>query len=120
MKRLIACVALALAAGCAEVEMRGIVRDQATGEPLPGATIRVGDRETTTDLTGQYDFDVDESGKPKQIIVHKAGYQPYVEDITIDEDRADEVVQDFDLQPLDERSSKPGRTLLPEQERDDD
>lgn len=120
MKRLIACVALALAAGCAEVEMRGMVRDRSTGEPLPGATVRVGDRSTTTDITGAYEFDVDESDKPKEVFVHKPGYEAYVEGIDITEDRADEMNVDFELQPLGDTSSRPGAIRLPREDRERD
>lgn len=109
-------LALAFTAGCAEVEMRGMVRDQTTGEPLPGATVRVGEHETTTDLTGYYQFDVDESDDAKEILVTKSGYQPYIEDVKIDADRADEMIQDFELQPKGRESSQPGRTQIPREE----
>lgn len=111
---------LAFMAGCAEVEMRGLVTDENTGQPLPGATVRVGDRSTTTDLTGHYEFEVDESENPKQIMVHRPGYEAYVEDVRINEDRADEMVVDFKLRPNDERSSRAGSIQLPREERDDD
>lgn len=112
MKRLIAVLALAFSAGCAEIEMRGIVREEGSGEPLPGATVRVGDRSTTTDLTGYYNLEVDESDEPKQIFVDKAGYEPFTEQVTLDDDETDEVFQDIELKKqqsegqLDQRSDQ--------------
>ncbi len=97
MKRLIASLAVLFAAGCAEIEMRGIVREEGSGEPLPGATVRVGDRSTTTDLTGYYNLEVDESDDPKQIFVDKAGYEPFTEQVTLDDDDVEEVFQDIEL-----------------------
>lgn len=97
MKRLIAVLALAASAGCADIEMRGIVRDEGTGEPLPGATVRVGDSSTTTDRTGYYSLEVDESDEPKQIFVDKAGYEPFTEQVTLDDVESDEVFQDIEL-----------------------
>lgn len=104
MKRLIGLLALVFAAGCAEVEMRGIVRDEATGEPLPGATVRVGDRSTTTDLTGYYDLEVDESDEPQQIFVDKSGYSPFSEQVNISDETGDEVFQDVELKKQQEGS----------------
>mgnify|MGYP001261763372 CR=1 FL=1 len=110
MKKLIAFLALAFTAGCAEVEMRGIVREQGSGEPLPGATVRVGDRSTTTDLTGYYNLEVDESDEPKQIFVDKAGYESFTEQVTIDDDDMEEIFQDIELKKEQREGSQLGET----------
>lgn len=120
MKKLIALVAVAFAAGCAEVEMRGIVREEGSGEPLPGATVRVGDRSTTTDLTGYYDLEVDESDEPKQIFVDKAGYEPFTEQVTIDDDEIDEVFQDIELKKQEREGSQLGETRVLDEGDDDE
>lgn len=120
MKKLIALVALAFAAGCAEVEMRGIVREEGSGEPLPGATVRVGDRSTTTDLTGYYNLEVDESDEPKQIFVDKAGYQPFTEQVSIDDDEIDEVFQDIELKKEEREGSHLGETRVLDEGDDDE
>ena len=111
MKRLIAFLTLALTAGCADIQMRGIVREEGTGEPLPGATVRVGDKTTTTDLTGYYNLEVDESDDTKQIFVDKAGYVPFSEQVTLSGDDIKEMFQDIELRKR-EKAQDPDRSPL--------
>lgn len=113
MKRLIGLAALVFAAGCSQIDVKGIVREEGTGEPLPGAAIRVGEHSTTTDLTGYYELEVDEEdGEPQQVHVTKAGYEAYSEQVSFDED-ADEVFQDIELQKA---AVDPHNPALPENE----
>ncbi|MCO5165922.1 MAG: carboxypeptidase-like regulatory domain-containing protein [Planctomycetes bacterium] len=66
--------ALALA-GCGGVQVQGFVRDEATGEPLPGAEVRVGEARTASSLTGFYELEVDpRDGRPQPLTVRRAGY----------------------------------------------
>lgn len=113
MKRLIGLVALVFAAGCSQIDVKGIVREEGTGEPLPGASIRVGEHTTTTDLTGFYELEVDEEdGEPQQVHVTKSGYEAYSEQVSFDED-ADEVFQDIELQKA---AVDPHNPALPQNE----
>jgi len=113
MKRLIGWVALVFAAGCSQIDVKGIVREEGTGEPLPGAAIRVGEHTTTTDLTGYYELEVDEEdGEPQQVHVTKAGYEAFSEQVAFDED-ADEIFQDIELQKA---AVDPNNPALPQNE----
>jgi hypothetical protein len=113
MKRLIGLAALVFAAGCSQIDVKGIVREEGTGEPLPGAAIRVGEHTTTTDLTGYYELEVDEEdGEPQQVHVTKSGYEAYSEQVSFDED-ADEVFQDIELQKA---AVDPHNPALPQNE----
>lgn len=102
MKRVLCAAALALGlGGCSAIDVKGIVRDEDTGEPLPGAAVRIGDESTTTDLTGYYELEVDEEdGEPQQVHVTKSGYTGFAEQVAFDED-ADEVFQDVELKKAD-------------------
>lgn len=102
MKRLIGLLTTVFFVGCGGMDVRGIVRDEGTGEPLPGATVRIGDRSTTTDLTGYYNIEVDGGDDPQQIHVQKAGYEAFSEQVTFDRD-ADEIYHDIELRSAQER-----------------
>lgn len=97
MKRLCALMLFAAtAAGCSNVEVQGIVRDQATGDPLPGATVRVGEDMTETDYRGFYEIEVDED-KAREIMVDKTGYESYSQPVELT--GVDQVIQDVELNP---------------------
>lgn len=75
MGRVLGVVAALALAGCGGVQVRGVVRDEATGQPLPGAAVRVGSETTTSDLRGFYEVEVDpHRGRPQLVTAHKAGY----------------------------------------------
>jgi hypothetical protein len=42
--------------GCCSARIRGVVRDQATGQPIAGATVRAGEVTTNADGSGFYDL----------------------------------------------------------------
>src|SRR5262245_56940534 len=47
MKRVLSVLALGfLVAGCSAIDVKGIVRDDRTGEPLPGAAVQIGEDTT--------------------------------------------------------------------------
>ncbi|MCO5167132.1 MAG: carboxypeptidase-like regulatory domain-containing protein [Planctomycetes bacterium] len=95
MKRLWSALLVLAAAGCGGVDVQGIVRDERTGEPLPGATVRIGDEETSTDYRGFYELRVPEDRQ--QLQVEKEGYEPYTEDVRFQ--GIDQAIQDVDLSP---------------------
>lgn len=68
-------IGVLLLAGCGGVEVRGFVRDGVTGEPLPGAEIRVDGETTHTDSAGHYATEVD-VGEPHHVYVASPGYHP--------------------------------------------
>jgi uncharacterized membrane protein len=112
MKQILCVLALALGvAGCSAIDVKGIVRDDKTGEPLPGAAVQIGDETTRTDLTGYYELEVSENdGDPQAVHVTKAGYSGFSEQVAFDED-ADEVFQDIELKKVQhEDEVKPGQT----------
>ncbi len=96
MKRLMSALLVLAAAGCGGVDVQGIVRDERTGEPLPGATVRIGEEEATTDYRGFYELSVDPE-EARQLSVDKAGYREFSEDVTFED--VEEVIQDIDLAP---------------------
>jgi hypothetical protein len=84
-------------AGCGGTEIKGIVRDEESGQPLPGAIVRIGDETTRTGAGGFYELDVDvEDHEPAQVMVGAAGYEPNSMIVTFDEDQ-DTVYSDIDL-----------------------
>lgn len=96
MKRLMTGLLVLAAAGCGGVDVQGIVRDERTGEPLPGATVKIGEEEATTDYRGFYELEVDEE-EAQQLSVDKQGYRQFSEDVSFE--GVDEVIQDIDLAP---------------------
>jgi hypothetical protein len=97
MKRLCSALLVLAMAGCSGVDVQGIVRDERTGEPLPGATVKIGDEETATDYRGFFELEVDEDEASK-MHVNKSGYETYTESVSFDDDM-DEVIQDVELAP---------------------
>lgn len=89
--------ALALA-GCANVEVRGLVRDSQTQEPVPGATVRIGDRITATDSSGAFVMDVDSDDDPQRVDVSAPNYAAQIDHRPIREE-PDPYYMTFDLQP---------------------
>ena len=120
MKNFLCVLALALSvAGCSAIDVKGIVRDERTGEPLPGAAVQIGDESTTTDLTGYYELEVSENdGDPQSVNVSKAGYSGFSEQVSFDEG-ADEVFQDIELQKA-AAGAKTGTQTMEGGEHDDD
>lgn len=95
MKRLCSALLL-LVAGCSHVEVQGIVRDQATGDPLPGATVRIGADMTSTDYRGYYEMEVDK--EPQQpLLVDKPGYEAFRQDVELE--GVEQVIHDVNLNP---------------------
>ncbi|MCO5171135.1 MAG: carboxypeptidase-like regulatory domain-containing protein [Planctomycetes bacterium] len=119
MKRLIGILTVLFFAGCGGMDVRGIVRDESTGEPLPGATVRIGERSTTTDLTGYYNLEVDGRDDPQQIHVQKAGYEAFSEQVTFDRD-ADEIYHDIELRSAEERRQQQQQMNGQQQQREGD
>lgn len=107
MKRLCSALLVLAMAGCSGVDVQGIVRDERTGEPLPGATVKIGDEETATDYRGFFELEVDEDEASK-MHVNKSGYETYTESVSFDDDM-DEVIQDVELAP--HGSGMPGSDL---------
>jgi hypothetical protein len=99
MKRMLGVLGLLLLAGCSDVPVRGFVRDDTTGAPLPGATVRVGDEETKSDSNGFYSIDVDddEDAAQRMYVTHE-GYVPATQRVKVEDDDQDEVHMDVGLQ----------------------
>jgi hypothetical protein len=97
MKRLCSALLVLAMAGCSGVDVQGIVRDERTGEPLPGAKVMIGDEETATDYRGFFELEVDED-EASEMRVNKSGYSTYSESVSFEEDM-DEVIQDVELAP---------------------
>jgi hypothetical protein len=111
MKRLCALTLFAATvAGCSNVELQGIVRDQSTGDPLPGATVRVGEDETETDYRGFYELEVDEE-EAREIMVDKTGYESFSQPVELT--GIDEVIQDVELNPSLPMSEQDGGLMAP-------
>lgn len=85
-------------AGCGGLEVAGIVRDERTGEPLPGATVTIGEESTRTDVGGGYELEVDaDDDEPMHVYVSKEGYASHSGLVTMSEDE-DRVVHDLELE----------------------
>jgi hypothetical protein len=97
MKRLCGALLALAMAGCSGVDVQGIVRDERTGEPLPGAKVMIGDEETATDYRGFFELEVDED-EASEMRVNKSGYETYSDSVSFEED-IDEVIQDVELAP---------------------
>lgn len=111
MKRLCGALAVVFAAGCSAIDVKGVVREEGTGQPLPGAAVMIGDESTTTDIRGFYHLEVDENdGEPQNMHVQKAGYNAFSEQVSFDED-ADEILQDIELQ---KGAQDPNNPALPQ------
>lgn len=96
--------ALALTA-CAGVDVQGVVRDAETDDPISGATVRIGEEETTTDRQGYYDFRVDSQKEAQRVAVSAPGYDTHTELTTI-RDEPDEIVMDFQLDGQRQRAAQ--------------
>lgn len=84
-------------AGCGGTEVKGIIRDEDSGEPLPGAIVRMGDESTRTGPGGFYELEVDvDDDEPAQVMVGAPGYEPKAMLVTIDDDN-DIVYSDIEL-----------------------
>src|SRR5690606_26614387 len=66
------------------------------GEPLRGATVRIGVEESTTDSRGVYELSVGPDDA-QELPVDKPGYRNCNEDVSFE--GVDEVIQDIDLAP---------------------
>lgn len=98
MVRKLGALALMALAGCGSIDVRGFVRDEDTGEPLPGANIRIGDEETRSDEGGFYEMSIDDDDDDTQrVYVSKSGYEATSEKLEFDDDD-DEVHKDLRLQ----------------------
>jgi hypothetical protein len=101
MLRKLCALALVALAGCGSVDVRGFVRDEDTGEPLPGATVRIGDDETQTDQGGFYEISIDDDDDDTpRMYVSKSGYEARSESIEFDDDD-EEFHKDLRLQKRD-------------------
>lgn len=88
-----------MGAGCADVEVRGVVRDKETQAPLQGATVRIGEYITTTDSDGVYSMDVDSDDDPVRVHVDAPTYAAQT-DMRPFRDDPDPLYLSFDLEPL--------------------
>lgn len=93
-------------AGCADVEVRGVVRDKETQAPLQGATVRIGEYITTTDSDGVYTLDVDSDDDPVRVHVDAPTYAGQT-DMRPFRDDPDPLYLSFDLEPV-EKAPKDG------------
>lgn len=100
IRKLCALGTIVLLAGCGTVDVRGFVRDEETGEPLPGATVRVGDDEAQTDAGGFYEIEVDEDEDEQRMYVSKQGYTATSSSLEIDDDD-NEIHKDLRLERAD-------------------
>lgn len=107
--------ALAVAlAGCAGAEVRGLVRDARTGEPLPNARVQVGDEEAVTDHAGRFVVDGDDEGL-QDVRVFKTGYAPFEGAApTEGTGDADEATADIPLQRLKQTPEPPTSATYPQ------
>lgn len=84
-------------AGCGGTEIKGIIRDEESGQALPGAVVRVADETTRTGEGGFYELDVDlDDDEPAQVTVNAPGYEPRSMMVSFDEDQ-DTVYSDVGL-----------------------
>lgn len=87
IRKLCALGTIVLMAGCGNIDVRGFVRDDETGEPLPGATVRVGDDESQTDAGGFYEIEVDDDDEDqRKMYVSKQGYEASSASLEVDDD----------------------------------
>lgn len=98
LKKLAAVAVMLGVVGCGNVDVRGVVREEGTGEPLPGATVQIGDESTVTDPRGFYQLEVDERDEddPYQIYISAPGHQSVADQMSIDDD-TDQLIRDFEL-----------------------
>ncbi len=98
-----------LLTACAGVDVQGVVRDAETDDPVSGATVRIGDDQTTTDPQGYYDFEVDDDDEAQRVAVSAPGYQTHTELTTI-RDEPKNLVMDFQLQKKRDRQAQQQRS----------
>ncbi|MDD5273227.1 MAG: carboxypeptidase-like regulatory domain-containing protein [Methylovulum sp.] len=84
---------LVLIAGCSSIEIKGVVRDKPTGNPLSSATVSVGKESTSTNAMGAYSLEISDTSEA--MIVNAPGYYMYSK--TIGQDK----INDIDLVPRD-------------------
>ena len=65
---------LLLLAGCAGTTLNGTVTDLEAGTPIEGATITVGEAQTTSDASGAFTIDVGAWDTPIQTSASASGY----------------------------------------------
>lgn len=82
-------------AGCGGTEVRGFVREEGTGEPLRGATVKVGDETARTDESGFFELETD-VGQASRLEVEAPGYEPKVVNVAADAD-LDTIISDVEL-----------------------
>ncbi|MEZ6185479.1 MAG: carboxypeptidase-like regulatory domain-containing protein [Planctomycetota bacterium] len=100
MRYLTLCAAALFACGCSTT-LKGTVTDAKTQQPLPGATVRVGEETTTTDSEGFYVLDADDDDEPQQLHVQAPGYAAKSERRVI-RDEPDPAFVNFELKRQDE------------------
>lgn len=99
-------LAAGAAAGCGGMEVSGIVRDEETGKPLPGAVVRVGDDVTRTDNAGNYSLEVDaDADDPVQTYVAAPGYQPQTDFTSVGDDQ-ERLMRDFQLKKREDEQQR--------------
>lgn len=80
-----------LAAGCGGTEkVQGVVHDESTGDPLPGAAVKVGDATTTADAAGFYVIEVEELDEGEDVMIIEAyGYERRVVPVDLEDTEGD-------------------------------
>lgn len=106
-----ALVASLFLSGCA-TDVNGVVRDSETNQPIPGATVRIGEESTSTDSEGYYSLEADgDDDDPQKFHVAAPGYMS-VSDVRILDDENEPAKIDFNL-----RATQAQRKLSGESER---
>lgn len=88
-----------LAAGCGGTTYQGVIRDDVTQEPIPGARVAIGEETAEADELGFYQMEVSDDDMPHTVRVAAPGYFPVTENVLVagDEDWA---VLSYELRPL--------------------
>ena len=84
--------------GCCTARIRGVVRDQATGAPITGATVQSGEVQATTDNFGFYDLRDLECDDVWRVVVQAPGFHVLSTSVLMAEgEDAGRVMRDFPL-----------------------
>lgn len=91
-------VSAAALSGCCSARVRGVVRDQATGAPITGATVQSGEAQATTDNLGFYDLQDLDCDDVWRVVVQAPGFHVLSTSVIMGAgEDAERVMRDFPL-----------------------
>lgn len=102
------CVGLLLLNGCCAGRIRGVIHDDTTGAPIPGAVVASGRLSATSDANGCYDLDGLDCDEAWRVVVSAPGYNLLSTSVVpAPQEDPSRVVRDLPLVPLARPAAQP-------------